>query len=759
MSLFNPKHLLSACMLLAMGLTSCGEQTTSTTAEVAVVQHHLIQSVNPFIGTSNKGHTYPGATTPWGMVTPTPHTEDFRQPAPTPAVYEHHDPYIFGFGTVNISGIGCPASGAIPLKVSSGDFDIKAEAFKSTYKDQVATPGYYSVFLDKSKIKAEMTATKRTALYRFTPNAEAKTTNLYLDLGANVSHIKGGALTVHDDGVITGYNLDGLFCDTDAEAKTYFAMKIHQQNVGTQVYKDGKPTDKTAVEGSDIGMAYVFDNSAVKSLEVSVGISFVSAENARMNLAQEQNQLSFSEIHERAENEWEKQLAKVEIEGGTDEERTIFYTALYHSILLPHVISDVDGSYPKMGGTGEPMKAEGYTRYSTYSLWDTYRSVHPLMALLYPKQQRDMVVTMVEMYKESGWLPKWELFGAESHVMVGDPAVPVIVDTYRKGITDFDAKTALEAMVKQGTQIKDNPIRPGLANYLNLGYIPIDDRGGDPKKFTFQNGIVWGPVSTTLEYNFADYCVSALAKELGNTAIEERFFKQSQSFKTLYDPSTTFFRPKKKNGEWMSPFDPLDRHYDIRWKGSGGKGYCEGNAWQYNFFVPHAMPALKDLMGEKVFVDKLEQLFAKGQFDITNEPDITFPYLFNYVDGQAKQTQRIVWEEAKTHFVNGPKGIPGNDDAGTLSAWLVFSQLGIFPDAPGIPTYQLTTPKFKKATLHLDEYVYNNQTIVLEKPTAETRYFETVKKADGSLVEGFSISHQDLIKAKHLSFEGEPAVN
>lgn len=725
------------------------------TAQQEVESESVTDYVNAFIGTSNKGNTYPGAVLPWGMASPNPQTKDFRLRAGTPATYEYGDPFIYGFSSINLSGVGCPGGGSIPLKLSTGDLDLSSDSFKSSYNSEVSKPGYYSVVLDKHKLRAEMTATKRTARYQFTFNPEVKKTNLYIDLASQMSHMKGGEIKVEEDGTVTGYQLDGEFCDCEGVAKIYFALKVQSTPNAVKVFKDQKEVANTSAKGSDIGVAFSFDGKQ-NNLDVQVGLSFVSAENAKLNLLTEQKDLAFEDIKLAAKAEWKKQLSKVDIADADVVDKTIFYTALYHSIIMPHIISDVNGEYPLMQKEGVG-KAEGYTRYSAYSLWDTYRSVHPMNALLYPKEQRDMTVTMLEMYRESGWLPKWELYGNESWVMVGDPAVPVIVDTYLKGITDIDTDLALEAMLKGATTKENNPLRPGIKNYLELGYCPIDDRGGDPKDFTFHNGIVWGPVSTTLEYNFADYTISKFAEALGKDEIAKKMYDQSMSFKKLYDPSTAFFRPKTKAGEWMEPFNPLDRHYDIRWKGSGGKGYCEGTAWQYRFFVPHAMNELKELMGEEKFFTNLKAMFDEGHFDLSNEPDITFPYLFNYLDNKHHYTQKYTKQESEKYFKNASVGIPGNDDAGTMSAWLVMTQLGIFPDAPGIPVYQFTTPKFNNVTLHLDDYVYEGKTITLNK-SGDGEYFNSVTKGNtGEKVKGFSITHDELVNSGTLTFQTELA--
>ncbi|BDD00803.1 GH92 family glycosyl hydrolase [Persicobacter psychrovividus] len=737
-------------MLTLLGI-SCQKPQKETVVEQAKVDYG--QMVNPFIGTSNEGNTHPGAMSPWGMTAAAPHNKDFRSRTDNPAIYEYGNPFIYSFASVNLSGIGCPVAGSIPIRVSRGDFNWSVDSFKSSYDQEKTYPGYYGVQLIDHRVEAEMTVTTRTTRFKFTAADDSEPLNIFLDLGSNLSHIKTGEAKKLAGQTIVGYQVDGEFCGVNKQTKIFYALQVEGQPSSLQLVEEAQAVDKEMVEGAKAGALFTFDPKQDKEVEVKIGISFVSAENALANLKAEQKALAFEDIKAAVGEQWNKMLGRIDIEGGAVNDRTVFYTALYHSILLPQVINDVNGDYPdrevnKVGNT------EGkYTRYSTYSLWDTYRTVHPLLALVYPEEQRDMTISLVEMYKAWGWIPKWELFGYDTYCMVGDPALPVIADTYMKGITDFDVETALEGMVKSATTRENNPIRPGIKYYLDLGYLPMDDRGGDRKDFSFTNGIVWGPVSTTLEYNFSDFGIAQVAKALGKEELYQQFYKQSHSFVNLYDRETTFFRPKNKDGSWLTPYNPLDRFWDVRWKKSGGPGYVEGNAWQYAFFVPHAMDTLQQIMGEEVFASKLHQMFSEKHFDMTNEPDITFPFLFNYINGQERSTQQYVREVAEKNFFNAHNGIPGNDDAGTLSAWLVFADLGIFPDAPGIPTYQLSTPKFKKATIKLPDYVYGGKTLVIEKSAEVGRYFNRVEFADGTPVDGYSVDHQALLKGGGLKYE------
>ena len=704
-----------------------------TTAEVTNL-------VNTFIGTTNEGNTHPGAVVPWGITNMNPQTKNFRERATGPASYEFGDPYIYGFSTVNISGIGCPAAGSVPFKFTTGNFSDKLADIRSKYSKEISQPGYYKVFLEKHKAKVEMTATQRTGVYRFTTSEDTK--HIYVDLGANMSHKKGGEISILEDYLIVGFQNDGNFCGAKNNRKIYFAVQPTVKPDTIRLIKDGEFIKNDNTTGKSVGAVMSYHpNSQNTILDTRIGISFVSIENAIENVLKEQNYQSFDFIKMAALQKWENKLSVVNVSGGSETDKTMFYTALYHALQVPQVYNDVNGEYRAM--ESDSIMKSDFTRYSVFSLWDTYRTLHPLLTLLYPEEQTDMLRSMTAMYEESGWLPKWELFGQETGVMVGDPASIVIADSYLKGLRNFDAETALEAMKKSALRFEENPLRPGVEQYWNYGYIPIDDRGGDPMKFSFSNGVVWGPVSTTLEYNLADYGIASMAKIMGENQVHEKFLKQSMSFKKLFDQQTNFFRPKKNDGTWYEPFNPLSRYGDIQLNSSGGLGFTEGTAWHYRFFAPHAMNELIELYGEKEFLSSLDSLFYEEYYDMTNEPDISFPFLYNYIEGFQQNTQKQVLKCIETYFNHGPNGLPGNDDAGTLSAWLVFAMMGIYPDAPGVPKYQITVPRFDAISVRLDNRYYKGTSIKINKKPK----IETAKnlKVNGVSYDYFQVSHEMLI--------------
>ncbi len=479
------------------------------------------------------------------------------------------------------------------------------------------------------------------------------------------------------------------------------------------------------VVGDSIGayMRYNFKEPTV--VEMKVGISYVSIENARENLERETAGKSFQQLVTEVRENWNKNLSKIRVEGGTEEDKIIFYTALYHTLIQPNTLNDVNGEYPKMR-TRETMKTDG-TRYTVFSLWDTYRNLHQLMTLVYPKQQSDIIKSMLIVYDESGWLPKWELNATETTTMVGDPAGIVIADSYLKGIRDFDVNKAYQAMVKSAEQLDNNLLRPGIKDYLEKGYLTTQTTSS-------------GSVSTTQEYNIADFSISQLANELGKKNDNKRFFKRSTSYRKLFDSEFNLLRPKNHDGTWLVPYNPETGANFVK-----NIGFIEGNAWQYTFMVSHDVKGLMKLMGsKKVFVKQLQKVFDNKQFDMANEPDIAYPYLFNYVKGEEYRTQNKVAELLKTYFKNTPDGLPGNDDSGTMSAWAVFSMIGIYPVSPAEPFYAITEPVFDKITIQLDSSYYKNNQIIIEKEKDKKGSFKGLR-LNGKPHKGYFIFHKDLV--------------
>jgi predicted alpha-1,2-mannosidase len=427
-----------------------------------------------------------------------------------------------------------------------------------------------------------------------------------------------------------------------------------------------------------------------------MGVSFVSCENAWENLDAEQAKLepgvsNFETVRAEALAAWESDLSRIKVSGGTERDLEVFYSALYHTLIHPSILNDVNGEYPLMENDGVGRVPAGQNRYSVFSLWDTYRNVHQLMTLVYPERQMDMVRSMISMYKEWGWMPKWELFGRETFTMEGDPSIPVITDTWLKGLRDFDIETAYEAFVKSATTPgEQNLMRPDIDPYLAVGYVPLGfysaDASGD------------NSVSHALEYYIADYALSLLAADLGHTEDAEKFRAQSLQYKHYYCPEFGTLRPLQKDGTFLAPFNPRQGE-----NFEPVPGFHEGSAWNYTFYVPHDVLGLAKVMGgRKAFVNKLQKVFDEGLYDPANEPDIAYPYLFSYFKGEEWRTAKIVSDLLDKHYTTRPDGIPGNDDTGTMSAWAVFSMMGFYPDCPGNPSYTLTMPRFDRVEITLD---------------------------------------------------------
>ncbi len=718
-----------------------------------------VDYVNPFIGTSNFGTTNPGAVCPQGMMSVTPfnvmgsdlnkYDKDSRWWS-TP--YTSDNKYFTGYAHVNLSGVGCPDLGSLLLMPTSGDLKVDYKEYGSEYKNEISHPGYYSNVLTKYNIKTEVTATPRTSLARFTfPKGQG---NILLNLGEGLTNETGATVRFVSDTEIEGSKLMGTFCyNAQAVFPIYFVMKIDKAPKEKGYWKKQRQMTVEAnfdahsgkyklyknytreMSGDDVGVWFKYDVEEQGQVEVKMGVSFVSIENARENLNAEQPGFDFDKIAAATREKWNNDLSRITVEGGTKDEKTVFYTALYHLLIHPNILQDVNGEYPKMESL-EVGKTEG-NRYTVFSLWDTYRNVSSLMTLLYPDRQEDIIKTMIDMYKENGWLPKWELYGRETYTMEGDPSIPYIVDAWAKGLRNFDTETAYEAMRKGATTPGEfNLLRPDANDYFSLGYIPL--------RAQFDNS-----VSHALEYYIADWNLSQFAKDLGKTEDAELFYNRSMGYKKYYCKDFGTLRPILPDGKFYEPFDPKQGE-----NFEPSPGFHEGNAWNYTFYVPHDIKGLAKLMGGgKKFANKLQKVFDDGNYDPANEPDIAYPYLFSYFKGEEWRTQKEVNKILKNHYHNAPKGVPGNEDAGTMSAWAIFSMMGLYPACPGDTDYILTSPVFDKITIHLDKKYYPKGDLVItsKHETPESIYIHSVKAGDKKL-KGCSISHQDLVKAGTLEY-------
>ncbi|MBQ2436378.1 MAG: GH92 family glycosyl hydrolase [Bacteroidaceae bacterium] len=711
------------------------------------------EKVNLFIGTTNYGTTHPGAVTPNGMMSVVPfnvmgsdlnpYDKDKRWWS---APYEYTNHYFTGYAHVALSGVGCPEASSLLVMPTTGTLDVDYHSYGSEYTQEQASPGYYTNRLSKYGITTEVTATPRTSCERYTfPAGEG---HIILNLGQGLTNESGAMVRRVSSTEIEGMKLMGTFCyTTQAVFPIYFVMRVSRtpSTAGPWKYQQKlqgiestwSPDDGTyklyenyyrEIAGDDIGYRFSYDNlSEGEQITVRIGVSFVSIENARLNLDAEQQGKTFDNIRAEATAHWQRDLGRIRIEGGSPDQQTIFYTALYHSLIHPSIISDVNGEYPKME-SGDTGKTD-HTRYTVFSLWDTYRNLHPLLTLVYPERQTDMLRSLVGMYKESGWLPRWELFGRETFTMEGDPAAIVITDSWAKGLRNFDVHKAYEAMLKSAyTPGTHNPVRPDLDPYIANGYIPVgffaNDLSGD------------NSVSHALEYCMADFAISQLADSLGDKPRAKEFAHRSLSYRRYYDKEHGTLRPLTHEGTFLGDFDPATgKHFE------NVPGFHEGSAWAYTFASTHDVDGLTRLMGGKrIYIDRLQSVFDNEHYDPANEPDIAYPYLFSRFKGDEWRTQEAVKAILDKHYLNAPHGIPGNDDTGTMSAWAVFSMMGLYPDCPGTPYYTITTPTFDKVSISTPQGELNIST---HHPDTSCHYIDHIM-LNGKR-SGYRIHHQDLM--------------
>ena len=691
----------------------------------------LTDYVHPWVGSSNFGTTNPGAVCPNGMMSISPFNvtgseknkwdKDSRWWS-TP--YTSDNCWFTGFSHVNLSGVGCPDLGTIITMPTSGELTTDYKLYGSDYTGETAQPGYYALKLSKYDIMAEVASTMRSSIERYTYRKGKA--HVIVNLGQGLTNESGGFIRKVSDTEIEGMRLCGGFCyHSQAVFPQYFVIRVNkipkevgfwkkQPNMTAEAEWDehaGKYKVYTdyarEMAGDDLGYRFTFDAEDGEQVCVQMGVSFVSCDNARQNLDAEQLGCNFDQVRDQAHRQWEEALERVKVSGGTEEQKKVFYTALYHALLHPNVLNDVNGEYPLMQGgkyaaqngievvkPGIGKVAKGHNRYTVFSLWDTSRNLHQLLTLAYPEKQIDMVRSMVDMYKEWGWMPKWELYGRETFTMEGDPAIPVIADTYLKGLTDFDIQAAYKACLKSAnTPGKDNKIRPDVDPYIEKGYIPL---GYFAQDFSGDNS-----VSHALEYYVADNALALLsdklAQEATSSAQKAEYQKYAKEFRTrskgwrhYYSKESGTLRPLNSDGTFLSPFNPKDGA-DF----SNTPGFHEGSAWNYTFYVPHDSEGLAKAMGgSKAFVAKLQKVFDEGLYDPANEPDIAYPFLFSRFKGEEHRTPQTVAALLKKYYTTRPDGIPGNDDTGVMSAWAVFSMIGMYPDCPGEPHYTMFQPVF-----------------------------------------------------------------
>lgn len=744
----------------------------------AQAQRSAYDAVDPMIGTGPDGHTFPGASVPFGMVQLSPDTQvrDFRHSYAWAAGYRYTDTTILGFSQTHFSGAGHsdlgdflvqPLSGsaltADDPRLEPGEIDKPGSGYRSRFSHttEQAHPGYYAVTLADSGIRAEMTASPRVGVERYTFPA-GKPAHLLMDLRSSIYNYPGKVLwsrvRLRTDGTVTGMR------ETRGWApgrQLYFAMRFSRPLTGHAlldreplpvVYHGFKtpgdtPQDTQAIEGR--GLLAVFDfGELTQPLVVEMALSPVSEEGALANLKAETPGFDFDAVHASARKAWEQALAVVDLKADPATE-TSLYTALYHALLAPSIAMDVDGQY--RGPDNQVHRADGFNFVSSLSLWDTYRAEQPLMTILEPaKRTTDLVRSMLASQQESpfGMLPVWQFQGIETWCMIGYHAVPEIADAIMKNVPGFDQNKALDAMVATATYAPYGH----LGEYMKLGYVPIDGPPGSAAGSHDES------VSQTIEYAFDDWTIAQAARKLGRQKIAEQFEKRAGNWKNVFNPADGFSEPRLANGEFRKPFNPA--------KAGAGSGFTEGNAWQYSWYQPQDEAGLIDLLGgDAKLVAKLDQMFdAKvnpadykdvedmagmiGQYVHGNEPSHHLAYLYVYA-GQPWRTQERLAQIVASQYKPTPDGLVGNDDLGQMSAWLLFTSFGFYPVAPGANQYVIGRPFVDAAALHLPDG--KTFRIVAEQRSAAHPYVERVL-LNGKPLERTYLRHEEIMAGGELQF-------
>ncbi|WP_435135066.1 GH92 family glycosyl hydrolase [Formosa sp. A9] len=732
----------------------------------------VLEYVNPFIGTSKMGHTFPGAMAPFGMVQLSPQTNFqplFKNGKYNPETYEycagyqHKDTTIIGFSHTNFSGTGHADLGDILMMPTVGDLNLNPlptannpTGFYSTFthEKESASPGYYQVDLDTYGIKAELTASDRVGFHQYT-FPESNNSHIILDLVYNIYNYDAKnvwtSIRVENDSTITGYRQTNgwardrkvFFAITFSKPFKSYGHKKYDQVAYNGFYRKFNEFENfPEMAGHNLRAYFNFDTKASEKIQVKCALSSVSTAGALLNLKTEIPHWDFQKTKIETQEKWKKELSKIEVETISEADKTTFYTALYHTMLSPIIYEDVNGQY--RGLDQNIHTSNGFTNYTIFSLWDTYRALHPLFNLMQPSRNNDMIKSMLAHHDQSvhHMLPIWSHYANENWCMIGYHATSVIADAMAKHVGDFDTNHALTAAINTAnTNYFD-----GLGDYKTYHYVPEDKSSAS--------------VSKTLEYAYNDWCIAQMAKQINDTKTEGTFTNRSKNYEHVYDASIGFMRPKLSDGTFKTDFDPLDTH---------GQGFIEGNAWNYSLYVPHAIEHMIDLRGGKekftqhldsLFTMTLDDKYIEKNEDITrdgiignyvhgNEPSHHVPYLYNWTNAPYKTQERV------RHILNtmyGPtvEGLCGNDDAGQMSAWYIFSSLGFYPVLPGSQNYAIGSPLVKEATLHFE----NNKTLkIIVKQQSKKHIYISKVSLNGKVIKDFTLSHDDLIQGGELIFE------
>ena len=689
--------------------------------------------VNPLIGTDGKGNVYPGAQAPFGMVQLSP---DNGQPGwDWIAGYFYPDSTIAGFSHTHLSGTGAGdlydiSFLPVTLPLRKADAPLGVHSMFSHEREECEA-GYYRVHLDSYGIDVELTATERCGVQRYTYPTGTATVLLNLGKATNWDATQATHIAVVDSCTIEGYrHSNGWARGQEVYFRTRFSKPIATFECDSiQVIRDGNIWIMPGVA------KMTFDLDSDRELTIVTALSGTGLDGAAKNLAAEAPHNDFDLYRAKTQEHWNNRLSCIEVKGGTRDEQVCFYTALYRTMIAPTLYCDVDGKY--RGADKQNHTADGWMNYSTFSLWDTFRTAHPLFTYTAPELVDDMINSFIVFYEQHGRLPVWNMWGSETDMMIGYHSIPVIADAYLKGFTGFDAKKALAACVATANCDEYR----GIGFYKENGYVPYDVV--DP-----YNADNWA-MSRTLEYAFDDHCIARMAQAMGHDSIAAVFYRRAENWRNQYNPATTFMQPRDSKGEFQPQFSPDEYTPHI----------CESNAWHYMWSVQHDIDGLIELMGKKRFEQKLDSMFTYspsendelpifstgmiGQYAHGNEPSHHVAYLFNYI-GKPEKTRQYVQQIMKEMYRNSPDGICGNEDCGQMSAWYVMSAMGFYPVTPCGGEYELGAPLFPEVKLHL----------------ADGKVFTVTSKGDnkkaflnGKRIKGTTITHMDIIEGGILEFK------
>ena len=716
----NPKFI--SAFLVVFLLFGCQNENSTLTAKK---DQPLINYVNTFIGTGGHGHTYPGASAPFGMMQLGPDTR--LEGWDGCSGYHYSDEYIYGFSHTHLSGTGISDYGDVLLMPTNQQIFNNGADGQPGYRahfshdNESAEPGYYKVHLDSTNIDVELTVSKRSGIHKYQfPSSDNQ--YVILDL-VHRDKVLDAKIEKISDTEIVGFRHSEAWAK---DQRLFYAIKTSHpfSDVLQSPEKTGMPGGRRS--------ALKFNNPDNDPIYIKVGISSVDIEGAQQNLESEISSKDFETIKSDVQNYWEKQLEKIVIEGDNLDNKTNFYSALYHTMLAPNRYQDVDGRY--RGMDLEIHNAE-FDYYSVFSLWDTYRAAHPLYTIIEQEKTNDFINTFLAKYDEGGIMPMWDLAGNYTDCMIGYHAVPVIADAYLKGIRDYDTEKAFGAMKHSATRDKF-----GLEAYKKYGFIPVDEESES--------------VSKTLEYAYDDWTIAQMAKDMGKTEDYKNYIERAQNYKNIFDPESKFMRGRFRN-TWFAPFDPYEVNFN----------YTEANSWQYSFYVPQDISGFIELLGGKDQLEsQLDELFTaktetsgRNQSDITgligqyahgNEPSHHMAYLYNFVNKPHK-TQERVYQILTELYNNDPDGVSGNEDCGQMSAWYVLSSIGFYSVTPGSNEYIIGTPLFDKATINLEN---GKQFTVIANNRSETNIYNESAKLNGKPLEKTFINHSDIIEGGTLEF-------